>query len=236
MADYQNLWTQVQVRTAPDWGPPIAEDTGNRVFEPTKSYWLGKIGDWQVGPVYLGWTGVASLIFGVLSFNIIGFNYLAQVNWNAIEFVRQLPWLSLDPPAPGYGLSIPPMAEGGWWLLAGFFLTISVMLWWVRLYQRARAHGMGTHLPWAFASAIWLFLVLGFFRPLLMGSWARRCPSGSSRTSTGPRPSASATGTCSTTRSTCCRSPSCMARRCCSPCTAQRSSPRRSTARSEVLN
>ena len=178
MPDYQNLWTQVQVRTAPDWGPPIKEETWTRQFPPKISYWLGKVGDWQVGPIYLGWTGVASLIFGTLAFNIIGFNYLAQVNWNAIEFVRQLPWLSLDPPAPGYGLSIPPMAEGGWWLLAGFFLTISVLLWWVRLFRRAKAHGMGNHLPWAFASAIWLFLVLGFIRPLLMGSWGEAVPFG----------------------------------------------------------
>lgn len=178
MADYQNLWTQVQVRAAPDWGPPIKEQTWTRQFPPQISYWLGKVGDWQVGPIYLGWTGVASLIFGTLAFNIIGFNYLAQVNWNAIEFVRQLPWLSLDPPAPGYGLHLPPLAEGGWWLMAGFFLTISVLLWWVRLFRRARAHGMGTHLPWAFASAIWLFLVLGFIRPVLMGSWGEAVPFG----------------------------------------------------------
>jgi photosynthetic reaction center M subunit len=37
---------------------------------------------------------------------------------------------------------------------------------------------MGTHVPWAFASAIWLFLVLGFFRPLLMGSWSEAVPFG----------------------------------------------------------
>jgi hypothetical protein len=61
---------------------------------------------------------------------------------------------------------------------------------------------MGTHVAWAFASAIWLYLVLGLFRPVLMGSWARRCPSASSRTSTGPRPSRSATATSTTTRST----------------------------------
>ena len=27
------------------------------------SYWLGKIGDAQVGPYYIGWTGIASLFF-----------------------------------------------------------------------------------------------------------------------------------------------------------------------------
>ena len=62
--------------------------------------------------------------------------------------------------------------------MAGFFLTASILLWWVRIYRRARALGMGTHVAWAFASAIWLYLVLGFIRPLLMGSWGEAVPFG----------------------------------------------------------
>jgi photosynthetic reaction center M subunit len=62
--------------------------------------------------------------------------------------------------------------------MAGFFLTSSVILWWLRMYQRARALGMGTHVAWAFAAAIWLYLVLGFIRPLLMGAWAEAVPFG----------------------------------------------------------
>ena len=117
-------------------------------------------------------------MFGFNSFEIIGLNMWASVNWDPVQFVRQLFWLSLDPPAPSYGLSIPPMNEGGWWLLAGFFLTISVLLWWARMYRRAIELGMGTHVAWAFASAIWLFLVLGFIRPLLMGNWGEAVPFG----------------------------------------------------------
>ena len=41
---------------------------------------------------------------------------LAQVNWDPIQFVRQLFWLALEPPAAEYGLRIPPLAKGGWWL------------------------------------------------------------------------------------------------------------------------
>ena len=33
------------------------------------------------------------------------------------------------------------------------------------VHRRARALGLGTHVAWAFAAAIWLFLVLGFIRP-----------------------------------------------------------------------
>jgi photosynthetic reaction center L subunit len=43
---------------------------------------------------------------------------------------------------------------------------------------RARQLGMGTHLAWAFAAAIWLYLVLGLIRPVLMGSWAEAVPFG----------------------------------------------------------
>jgi len=178
MADYQNLFTRVQVRMAPDPGVPVAPGTWTRSGRGRFSHLLGIIGDAQVGPVYLGTAGLVSLVFGFVAFEIIGLNMWASVGWDPVEFVRQLPWLALEPPPPELGLSFPPMEQGGWWLVAGFFLTTSILLWWVRIYQRAKALGMGTHLPWAFASAIWLYLVLGFIRPLLMGSWGEAVPFG----------------------------------------------------------
>ena len=139
----------------------------------------GAIGDAQVGPVYFGFLGIASMLCGVLAFEIIGLNMWASVNWDPVQFVRQLPWLALEPPPPSMGLCmICPLDQGGWWQIAGFFLTASVLLWWGRIYTRAKALGMGTHAAWAFLSAIWLFLVLGFIRPLLMGSWGEAVPFG----------------------------------------------------------
>ena len=178
MAEFQSIFTHVQVRHAPEMGIPLPAGDEPRVGSPGFNYWLGKIGNAQIGPIYLGWTGVVAIILGFVAFEIIGLNMLASVDWNPIEFVRQLFWLSLEPPAPEYGLSIPPMNEGGWWLLAGFFLTSSIVLWWVRTYNRAIQLGMGTHIAWAFASAIWLYLVLGFIRPLAMGSWSEAVPFG----------------------------------------------------------
>ena len=70
------------------------------------SHLLGIIGDAQIGPIYLGFTGVASLIFGFIAIEIIGLNMWASVDWNPIQFVRQLPWLALEPPPPTYGLHI----------------------------------------------------------------------------------------------------------------------------------
>ncbi len=178
MAEYQNIFNQVQVRGNGEMGVPVPRGERERLGKPRFSRWLGMIGNAQIGPFYLGFTGLMAIVCGVVAFEIIGLNMLASVNWDVVEFIRQLFWLALEPPSPEYGLSFPPMAEGGWWLLAGFFLTLSIMLWWTRIYLRARALKMGYHIPWAFAAAIWLFLVLGFFRPLLMGSWSEAVPFG----------------------------------------------------------
>jgi photosynthetic reaction center M subunit len=139
---------------------------------------FGRFGDAQIGPFYLGTTGLLSLICGFIAFEIIGLNMFASVHWNPVQFVRQLPWLALEPPAPANGLHIPRLQDGGWWLLAGLFLTSSVLLWWLRMYRRARALGMGTHVAWAFAAAIWLMLVLGIIRPVLMGTFGEAVPFG----------------------------------------------------------
>jgi photosynthetic reaction center M subunit len=178
MAEYQNLFTSVQLRAPAYQGVALPNGSSQRSWKPSFSYFLGKFGDPQVGPLYLGWTGVASLFSGFLAIEIIGLNMLASVNWSPIEFVRRLPWLALEPPKPEYGLTIPPLAEGGWWLMAGFFLTLSILLWWARVYTRARALGMGTHVAWAFASAIFLYLSLGFIRPVLMGHFSEAVPFG----------------------------------------------------------
>jgi photosynthetic reaction center M subunit len=179
MASYQNIFTQVQLRGAPEMGPGLPAGDAARTGQPGFNYWMGKLGNAQLGPIYLGTLGSLSLIFGLIAFEIIGLNMLASVNWDVIQFVRQLFWLALEPPAPEWGFSpFVPLAEGGWFILAGAFFTLSVMLWWARTYRRARQLNMGTHVAWAFASAIWLMLVLGFIRPMLMGSWAEAVPYG----------------------------------------------------------
>ncbi len=180
MARYQNIFTQVQLVHAPEMGMPLpAAEAGDRTTGTTFNYWMGKFGQAQIGPIYLGWLGIASLLFGFFAIEIIGFNMLASVNWDPVEFVRQFFWLTLNPPAAEYGFSpFVPLKEGGWWILAGFFLTISILLWWVRTYRRARALGMGTHVAWAFLAAIWLYLVLGFIRPFFMGQWSEAVPFG----------------------------------------------------------
>jgi photosynthetic reaction center M subunit len=179
MARYQNIFTQVQVRAAPELGIALPHGDSPRSGAPWFSYWIGRFGNAQIGPIYLGYTGLLSIMCGFIAIEIIGLNMWASVGWDPVKFVLHLPWLTLNPPGPEHGLRIlPPLQEGGWWLIAGFFLTASILLWWVRTYRRARALGLGTHVAWAFASAIWLYLVLGFIRPIMMGSWSEAVPFG----------------------------------------------------------
>jgi len=180
MSEYLNIFTRVQVRGPYEPGIPLGRGNWTRTTAgvPLFEYWMGKLGDAQIGPIYLGGLGVASIICFCIAFEVVGLNMWASVNWDPVQFVRQLPWLALEPPAPAYGLHFPPLNQGGWWLVAGFFLTASILLWWVRMYRRAVQLGLGTHTAWAFAAPIWLYLVLGFIRPLLMGSWSEAVPFG----------------------------------------------------------
>jgi len=178
MAEYQNFFTQVQVSAAPEMGMTEGVDLGARTKGATFSTLMGWIGNAQLGPIYLGTFGVVSIITGLIWFEIIGFWFWRQAGYDPAVFLRDLLWLSLEPPAPEWGLRIPPMNEGGLFLLAGFFFFISLWTWWIRTYLRAQALGMGKHIAWAFAAALWLVMVLGLIRPVLMGSWSEAVPYG----------------------------------------------------------
>jgi photosynthetic reaction center M subunit len=179
MAEYYNIFNQVQVQGAPERGMDNGRGlAAARIGTPRYSTLIGWLGNAQLGPIYLGVFGVISLATGFMWFFIIGLNMLVQVGFSIPEFIRQLFWLALEPPSPEYGLRMPPLNDGGWYMIASFFLLVSVMSWWIRTWRRAEELGMGKHVAWAFLSAIWLFLVLGLFRPILMGSWSEMVPYG----------------------------------------------------------
>lgn len=179
MAEYQNIFTQVQVQGPAEMGVVTPANLGQeRTRNASFSRILGTFGNAQLGPIHLGVFGVVSLATGFAWFFMVGMSFWAQVDYSPALFLRDLFWLALEPPSPEYGLSIPPMAEGGYFLIASFFLLVSVICWWIRTYLRAEELGLGKHVSWAFASAIWLFLVLGLFRPILMGSWSEMVPYG----------------------------------------------------------
>ena len=68
MAEYQNIFTQVQVRGAPEMGMTENVELSNRTRGATFSNLAGWIGNAQLGPVYLGTMGVISLAAGVAWF------------------------------------------------------------------------------------------------------------------------------------------------------------------------
>jgi photosynthetic reaction center M subunit len=128
--------------------------------------------DSQFGPYYLGvWNTVAFVTGGVFTF-IWLFTLLAQASFNPVAFVKYFVVLQLDPPPAVYGLSFPPLDRGGWWLIATFFLTVSIFAWLMHIWTRARALGIRPYLAYGFTSAIFLYLVIYVIRPMVMGDWS----------------------------------------------------------------
>ena len=177
--EYHNIFTQVQVQGPPEMGmDPTGDIARERTNKDGFSKLAGILGNAQLGPLHLGMFGVVSLATGLLWFFIVGLNFWAQADYSPAVFMRDLFWFSLEPPSEEYGLGMAPLNEGGWWLISSFFLLVSVIAWWIRTYLRAEELGLGKHVSWAFASAIWLFLVLGLIRPVMMGSWSEAVPYG----------------------------------------------------------
>ena len=70
--EYQNLFTQTQVTGPASHGVPInAYDMRERTKTIGFSHLMGRIGNAQLGPVYLGRLGVASLMFGMTAFSLL---------------------------------------------------------------------------------------------------------------------------------------------------------------------
>ncbi|MGD1870314.1 MAG: photosynthetic reaction center subunit M [Neomegalonema sp.] len=178
MAEYLNIFTQIQVKGPPEMGMVEQADVNERTTSTSFSSLLGWLGNAQLGPIYLGSFGVIGLATGAIWFLLVGASFWAQAGYNPAVFMRDLFYFSLDPPPEEYGLGMPPLNEGGMWLIASFFLLVSVLSWWARSYVLAAQLKMGKHVFWAFGAAIWLFLVLGLIRPVLLGSWSVAVPYG----------------------------------------------------------
>ncbi|MCL3883079.1 photosynthetic reaction center subunit M [Marivita sp. GX14005] len=179
MAEYQNIFTQVQVQGPPELGMTIdGLPVRGRANRTRFNRLFGTIGNAQLGPVHYGTYGLIGVIGFGMWFFIIGMNFWAQAGYSPGVFLRDLFWMALEPPGPEYGLGFAPLNEGGWWLIASFFFLVGCCAWWVRTYRRAEDLGMGKHVAWAFAALLWLIFVLNLFRPILMGSWSEAVPYG----------------------------------------------------------
>ena len=94
---YQNLFTQVQVVGPLHDGPPLPteRDTRERIGGPIWNYWLGKLGNAQLGPIYLGTLGIMSIFCGIVAIQIMENQYMMTATFKeccgpAITFISQL--------------------------------------------------------------------------------------------------------------------------------------------------
>ena len=112
MAEYQNIFTQVQVQGPAEMGVAADADT---MRERTKgvrfSTLAGLFGNAQIGPVHLGSYGMLAVIGFAAWFFIIGMNFWAQAGYSPGVFMRDLFWFSLEPPAPEYGLGFAAIGQ-----------------------------------------------------------------------------------------------------------------------------
>ena len=131
----------------------------------------GDLFDFWVGPFYVGFFGVTTIFFATLGTALILYGAAIGPTWN--------PWLiSIEPPNLEYGLGLAPLREGGLWQIITICAIGSFVSWALREVEICRKLGMGYHVPFAFGVAIFAYVTLVVFRPLLMGAWGHGFPYG----------------------------------------------------------
>ena len=68
MAEYQNLFTAVQVTGPLHHGVEQKNAMSERSGEPFLLHLAGRLGNAQIGPIYLGGLGIMSIMFGFFAF------------------------------------------------------------------------------------------------------------------------------------------------------------------------
>jgi photosynthetic reaction center L subunit len=131
----------------------------------------GNLFDFWVGPFYVGFFGVTTFFFAVLGTALIFYGAAMGPTWD--------PWLiSINPPDVKLGLGFAPMLHGGLWQIITVCAAGSFISWALREVEICRKLGIGLHVPMAFAVAIFAYLTLVVFRPILMGAWGYAFPYG----------------------------------------------------------
>lgn len=71
------------------------------------------------------------------------------------------------------------MREGGLWQIITICATGAFVSWALREVEICRKLGIGYHVPIAFGVAIFAFVTLNVFRPMLLGAWGKVSPTAS---------------------------------------------------------
>jgi photosynthetic reaction center L subunit len=131
----------------------------------------GDLFDFWVGPFYVGFFGITTIFFTIVGVGLIFWGVALGPTWNIWK-------LSINPPPAKYGLGLAPLQEGGIWQLVTICAIGAFVSWALREVEICRKLGMGYHVPFAFGFAIFAYVTLVVFRPIMMGSWSYGFPYG----------------------------------------------------------
>nr|7EQD_L Chain L, Reaction center protein L chain [Rhodospirillum rubrum] len=131
----------------------------------------GDLFDFWVGPFYVGFFGVTTLLFTVLGTALIVWGAALGPSWTFWQ-------ISINPPDVSYGLAMAPMAKGGLWQIITFSAIGAFVSWALREVEICRKLGIGYHIPFAFGFAILAYVSLVVIRPVMMGAWGYGFPYG----------------------------------------------------------
>ncbi|MEQ7874372.1 photosynthetic reaction center subunit L [Sphingomonas sp. ASV193] len=124
----------------------------------------GDLFDFWVGPFYVGFFGVVTLIAATLGTLLIFYAASQGPTWNPLL-------ISIAPPDLKYGLALAPLKEGGFWQIITMCALTSFVSWALREVEICRKLGIGYHVPVAFGFAIFAYFSLVVIRPILLGAW-----------------------------------------------------------------
>ncbi|WP_119286909.1 photosynthetic reaction center subunit L [Azohydromonas sediminis] len=131
----------------------------------------GDLFDFWVGPFYVGFFGVTTIFFSLVGTLLIVWGASQGPTWNLWQ-------ISIAPPDLKYGLGFAPLMEGGLWQLITVCAIGAFVSWMLREVEICRKLGIGYHVPFAFGVAIFAYVTLVVFRPLLLGAWGHGFPYG----------------------------------------------------------
>lgn len=131
----------------------------------------GDLFDYWVGPFYVGFFGVTTVICAALGTALIFYSAALQGVWNPFL-------ITVNPPDVSYGLSFAPMKEGGLWQVVTGCALGAFGSWALREVEICRKLGIGYHVPFAFGFAIFAYFTLVVIRPVLLGAWGYGFPYG----------------------------------------------------------
>ncbi|MDA0248411.1 MAG: photosynthetic reaction center subunit L [Proteobacteria bacterium] len=131
----------------------------------------GDLFDFWIGPFYVGFFGVTTIFFAFLGTALILWGASQGPTWNLWQ-------ISIAPPDLKYGLGLAPLREGGLWQVITVCAIGAFGSWALREVEICRKLGIGYHVPVAFSFAIFAYVTLVVFRPLLLGAWGHGFPYG----------------------------------------------------------